>query len=515
MQVATKLRIGMAVLAGGLVVNAGAQKQAIPDAQVESNVLRALASAPELSTQDIRTTTVYGVVTLTGSAADEASRTKAENLAARAEGVKKVVDELSLGGASAGMGAPQDAMAQDGPASAQGNMSAAAPQAPPQGGVLLSDGTYGPPEQAEQAQAAQAPEYTQQNDGPPQQPQAGQQNGQPVDPRYGPAGPPPSPDSYPQGGQGYPQQQGNQADGGYGPPPPPNGQGYPQGGQGYPQNGYPGNVQPYPQNGQGYPPPYPQQGPGYPQRADGGYGDPSMNRRQPPPGYPYSGGPRGYQQEPGRQVVVPSGALVRVRINQGLSTHNTQPGAVFEGTVLNDVFADGAVAIPRGASVQGTVVKIEDAGTLKGRGELELQLTRLMLGGQSYPLVSDTWKRTGPDKSLQTVNSALGLGAVGAIIGGVAGGGAGAAIGAGVGAGAGVASSAASPGGRVIVPPEAVLTFHIAQPMTVATVSEQEMSRLAYGAGPAGEQPVMRRRVYPAPYYPYPYYPPYPYYGRY
>ena len=100
-------------------------------------------------------------------------------------------------------------------------------------------------------------------------------------------------------------------------------------------------------------------------------------------------------------------------INQGLSTHHAQPGEVFDGTVLNDVVADGAVAIPRGASVQGTVVDAKSAGALKGRGELALQLTRLTMGGQSYAIDSDVWKRNGADKTTHTVNSAVGYGAFG------------------------------------------------------------------------------------------------------
>jgi hypothetical protein len=103
------------------------------------------------------------------------------------------------------------------------------------------------------------------------------------------------------------------------------------------------------------------------------------------------------------------------------------------------------------------------------------------------------------------VSNAAGLGIVGALIGGIAGRGAGAAIGAGVGAGAGVAASAASPKGQVVIPPEGMLTFNLSQPANVATVSEAEMQRLAYGVPslPRQRQPLYAR--------PYPgYYPPYP-----
>ncbi len=230
----------------------------------------------------------------------------------------------------------------------------------------------------------------------------------------------------------------------------------------------------------------------------------------PQPGYPPQGpyAPQGGQTG-GQLVTVAPGALLRVRINRGLDSNHLAIGTPFDGTVLSDVAADGQIAIPRGASVQGVVVDSKKAGVLKGGGELSLQIDNVMLGGVSYPVASDIWEREGGSKTARTVNSALGLGALGAIIGGVAGGGAGAAIGAGVGAGAGVAGSAASGGGRVIVPPEAVLSFHLAQPVTVKTVSEAEMQRLAYGAGPGqGGQPIVRRRYAPYPPqagYPYPY----------
>lgn len=232
-----------------------------------------------------------------------------------------------------------------------------------------------------------------------------------------------------------------------------------------------------------------------------------MYQTYPPQAYHAQGG-----QQAGLPVTVPAGALLRIRINRGLDSNHIQPGAQFDGTVLSDIPADGAIAIPRGATVQGTVVDAKKAGALKGQGELGLQITSVTLGGEVYPIETDVWQREGRDKSTTTVNSALGMGALGAIVGGIAGGGAGAAVGAGVGAGVGVAGAAGSPGGRVIIPPEAVLTFHISQPTVVRTVSQEEMARLAYAAGqpygPPRPRPVMRR--YYSPYYGY-YYAPYPY----
>ena len=452
-----------AVLAGllGWSSMAAAQAKTMPDAQVEANILKALAGAPDLANQAISTTTVYGVVTLSGSVATEALRTEAETIASKTVGVQKVIDELVLGtqGGSRPVGGSSisDAQGTNPTLQSDGTMAPSQGSATGAQGSPDSDNT-GAPNQAGNMQGA------------PGQPGTGS------GPYYGPGAP-----EYPQsnGGQQVPQP-------GY-----PQANGQPQQ-PGYPQPGYPQT------NGQ--------QQPGYPQQ---GYGPP-------PQGYPpqpaYNGAPQVYGgQQSGEVVTVPNGAMVRIRINQTLDSARSKPGDHFDGIVVNDVVAGGAVAIPRGASVQGTVVDAKKSGVLAGRGELSLQLTQVTLGGKSYPIVSDMWAHNGGDKTIQTVNSTAVGGGVGALVGAAAGGGEGAAIGAGIGAALGLGSSAASHSGQVFVPSEGLLTFHLAQPATVATVSQQEMDRLAQGV-PGGGQQLQRR--YPAPYYgpayPRPYYP-YPY----
>src|ERR1700722_255826 len=63
-------------------------KNTVPDAQVEASVLKALAGASDLANQQITTTTVYGVVTLSGSVETEAQRTEAETIVSRTGGVQ-------------------------------------------------------------------------------------------------------------------------------------------------------------------------------------------------------------------------------------------------------------------------------------------------------------------------------------------------------------------------------------------------------------------------------------------
>ncbi len=76
------------------VSHAQTKPAAMPDAQIEANVLKALAGAPELADQTITSTTVYGVVTLNGTVRDEPSRDLAEHLVANTVGVQKVVDRM-------------------------------------------------------------------------------------------------------------------------------------------------------------------------------------------------------------------------------------------------------------------------------------------------------------------------------------------------------------------------------------------------------------------------------------
>lgn len=423
-----RIALGLSFLAASGIVAAQAT---IPDAQVEANVLKALAGAPDLANESITTRTVYGTVTLSGSVTSEAARTRAENLAANATGVQKVIDELSLASES-----------DPAPASQPPAVDTAAPL------LLQSDGTYAPADTQNPAPGT-APATTAQRNNPKADQALDQQAPQqapPIQPsRPQPAARRPVYPNYTPYGQ-------------------------PQGTASYPEEPYP--PQPYPQA-------------------------------------QYVGG-----QEAGQPVTIPSGALLRVRLNHTLSSNKSQPGSAFDATVINDVVAGGFVAIPRGATVQGKVIKAKASGAVSGRGEMSIALTTVTLGGKVYPLTSDFWAHNGTDKTTESINKTLGIGAMGAIIGAIAGGGKGAAIGGGVGAAAGLGSAAASGDRQVYIPAEAIVVFHTTTDTPVVTVSEQEMQRLAYGAGPNAEQPPARRayRVYPG-YYPPPGSSPYPQQG--
>jgi hypothetical protein len=280
--------------------------------------------------------------------------------------------------------------------------------------------------------------------------------------------------------------------------PPP--QAYPQqqAPQPYPDQSQNADQGQYPQQRQ-YPQPYPQARPQY---------------------APYGGQQRGYSQpsEPAYApaygpVTVSQGTVLQLRTSEPLTSRRAQEGQPVQFIVISDVTSGGVLAIPRGATVHGVVTEVKKVGSgdLGGSSALALMLISLDLGGQNYPLSTDQFRVRGPNKAGQTVGNAVAGGLIGTIIGCAAGRGVGCAIGAGAGVAAGTAASAASSGPQVWIPAEALVTFHLAQPLTVNPVTQQEAARLAQGLYQGGPT------LYGRPGYPNPnYYGPRPgYYVRY
>jgi hypothetical protein len=247
---------------------------------------------------------------------------------------------------------------------------------------------------------------------------------------------------------------------------------------------------------------------------------------------------------PSGPVTVAAGVLLPIRTSEPLDSKKVKPGDYFQGTVAQNIYVGSVLAIPRGAQVTGRVADVKKAGELKGGASIALQLTSLSLGGNSYTLASDIFDTSSPGKGAYTAGNAVGGAALGAVIGAIAGGGPGAAIGAAAGTGVGLGASAATPGPRSVVPPEALLNFHLTAPATVQPVSYQEAAQIqssvapqqqargygprpGYGYGgpaaayapPPGYAPYPYAYGYPYPYrvyaYPRPYVYGYPYYyGR-
>ncbi len=198
-------------------------------------------------------------------------------------------------------------------------------------------------------------------------------------------------------------------------------------------------------------------------------------------------------------VTVLEDTLIQVMTIEPINSKRTKDGSPVLFTVSEDVVAGNVLAIPRGATVHGVVIKSKKAGVLTGSPELTFKLVSLDLGGRSYPLDSYQFKVKGTSKTGPTEKKVVRGAAVGTVAGSFFGVSAKGpvrpegsskavdmAAGAGLGAGVGTAISAAAPGPGIWIPSESQVDFYLAVPVTVTPVSEKEASRLAQGLHQGG-----------------------------
>jgi hypothetical protein len=431
------------------------------DLAIQTDVLKALSSYPDISHEHITATASNGVVTLSGNASSDTAKSQAQVVAATVDGVRSVVNNVTIAGGASDQAEAQDPADRNQAQNQQPIQQAQStdpnqqqapykPQDQPQPGTAGQWGQAGPPPDAQNGQI-------------PQQPQADQPQGNQPQPGA-------QADQYPMQDPGQEPSQN---------PPPPQQQRPAYGGQ----NGQYSPQQQYPQQG------YPQQ--------------------------PY--GQQPYAGQSSRPYVAPHlssapltiqpGTLFSIRTSEPLDSRRLKGGETFQANLAQDMYQGQYLAIPRGAVLQGRVVGVKKPGALRGDAGFALQITSLTLGGQTYPVLTDTFATDTHGKGGYTTANTVGGAAIGALIGAVAGRGPGAAIGAVAGGAAGLGMSAASDGPREIMPPETLLTFHLRGPLTVSPISLSEVQQLQASAVPP--RPVARPRP-PYPPYPYGYYPPPP-----
>jgi hypothetical protein len=170
----------------------------------------------------------------------------------------------------------------------------------------------------------------------------------------------------------------------------------------------------------------------------------------------------------GGTVTIPAGQSILVRMIDGVDSSKNHVGDIFHASLETDLTVNGALVARKGTDVYGRLAEAKEAGHMAGSSELQLELTRMVIDGHDYPVVSSDYTLQGKGRGKNTAEKVGGGAALGAIIGAIAGGGKGAAIGAGVGAGAGGAVQVLTRGQQVKVPSETLLEFRLQQPATVS-----------------------------------------------
>jgi hypothetical protein len=166
-----------------------------------------------------------------------------------------------------------------------------------------------------------------------------------------------------------------------------------------------------------------------------------------------------------------AGQPLLVRMIDSVDSSKNHVGDVFHASLELDLNVNGVLVARKGSDVYGRLASSDEGGKFSGKSELQLELTRLVVDGRDYPLVSSDYNVQGKSRGADSAKKVGGGAALGAIIGGIAAGGKGAAIGAAAGGGAGAGVQILTKGQQVKVPSETLLEFRLQQPVTVTPTS--------------------------------------------
>jgi len=168
-------------------------------------------------------------------------------------------------------------------------------------------------------------------------------------------------------------------------------------------------------------------------------------RREAPATRPRQSDPRPPPAPAYRDVSVSAGTLMRVSLDEELSTETSNVGDRFTVTLLGPVTDAAGLPIPAGTKIEGEVTALEVSGSAGQQAMIRIDFGHLLLDGESYQValtVSEANATTRGRKSTEEKAVTIGAGAVvggilgrviggnatGTIIGGVAGAAAGTAI---------------------------------------------------------------------------------------
>jgi hypothetical protein len=165
-------------------------------------------------------------------------------------------------------------------------------------------------------------------------------------------------------------------------------------------------------------------------------------------------------------VTLPKGTMLAVRLTQDIEADTAQTGTTYKAILDDPIMMSGRVVVPRNAVVQIQVVKVENAGNMKGADAISLKANTIAWAGIQYDIVTSYVESKGEGEGKKTARKVGGGAGLGAAIGGIAGGGKGAAIGALAGAGAG-AVMAATGTEHLKLPAETRLQFQLSAAVIV------------------------------------------------
>ncbi|MCZ6752527.1 MAG: hypothetical protein O7E51_11960 [Acidobacteria bacterium] len=164
-------------------------------------------------------------------------------------------------------------------------------------------------------------------------------------------------------------------------------------------------------------------------------------------------------------VTIPAGVLLTVRMIDPVDSEVNAMGQTFRASLDEPLLVAGQIVVPRGADLTVILVEVEQAGRIRGRSELTLDLLDITVGGKKHEIRTSEVSQAGSSRGAQSAKRIGGIAAAGAVLGAIFGGGKGAVQGAAAGAGAGTAIQVLTHGEEVRIPAESRLSFTLESPI--------------------------------------------------
>ena len=169
----------------------------------------------------------------------------------------------------------------------------------------------------------------------------------------------------------------------------------------------------------------------------------------------------------GKEISLPAGTHVRVRLAEAIDTRRNRAGDRFTASLDEPLVVGNRVVVPKGTDFYGHVTESKPSGRFKGRAVLALKLDSFELNGQAHEISSTSSSRASVGHKKHHLLWIGGGSGGGAAVGAIAGGGSGALIGAGAGAAAGTIGSAITGKRQVSLPAETAVTFTLRAPVDI------------------------------------------------
>src|SRR5687768_5498660 len=105
-------------------------------------------------------------------------------------------------------------------------------------------------------------------------------------------------------------------------------------------------------------------------------------------------------------TTLPEGSTIVVRTVTQSDTDQNRVGETFEATLDRPLTLDGQTLAPEGTKVIGRIAYAEEAGRVRGRPQLILELTELVINDQTHPLRTSDSVHVGSSQAKRTAAAA-------------------------------------------------------------------------------------------------------------